>query len=318
MTMIIGAGLSGLIAGHVIKDVPIYESRPRGQLHGAVLRFRSEVVSEATDIPFKKVRVRKGIWYKGEFSQPTIQTCNAYSLKVTRTIGDRSLWNIDPVERYIAPPHFYDRLIENLGGRLKFETPIDIAEEAGTGEKIISTVPLNSTLNALQLGDSPMLDGIDFSHASIYTFQIELDDVDAYQTVYFPSRDYGLYRASLTGSTLICEFVQDTFNENIWLPDLVTAFNLTMEAFEKIDNLLHDAAMDGTKIRTQRYGKIVSLDPGTRRALLLFLTAKHNIYSLGRFATWRNILLDDLVQDARRVKELLHMDDYDLRLSNAR
>jgi hypothetical protein len=35
------------------------------------------------------------------------------------------------------------------------------------------------------------------------------------------------------------------------------------------------------------------------------LTEEHNIYSLGRFATWRQLLLDDLVKDIGVIEKLI-------------
>jgi hypothetical protein len=51
---------------------------------------------------------------------------------------------------------------------------------------------------------------------------------------------------------------------------------------------------------------------------LFRLTHEHNVFSLGRFATWRNILLDDVVDDIVQVKRLLKSSSaYDLRRAAA-
>lgn len=60
----------------------------------------------------------------------------------------------------------------------------------------------------------------------------------------------------------------------------------------------------------QEYGKIVPLPHHESQQLLGYLTVKHNIYSLGRFATWRNLLLDDVVQDAATIFRLMRMSSY--------
>jgi hypothetical protein len=64
----------------------------------------------------------------------------------------------------------------------------------------------------------------------------------------------------------------------------------------------------------QRYGKIVPLPAEPRRALLTRLTTQHGVYSLGRFATWRNVLLDDVVNDLAVIRKLLRASEYDHRL----
>jgi hypothetical protein len=51
---------------------------------------------------------------------------------------------------------------------------------------------------------------------------------------------------------------------------------------------------------------------------LFRLTHERNIYSLGRFATWRNILLDDVVDDIAAIKKLLKANSaYDIRRAAA-
>lgn len=304
--IIAGAGLSGLIAGHIIKDAVVLEQNPRGQMHNAVLRFRSDVVSKATGIPFKKVTVRKGIYMGRQFYKPNIRICNMYSQKaVAGKIGDRSIWNQDPVERWIAPSDFYDRMIGNLGNRIRFEEPVNLRECDG----LISTVPMPTLLDALAIDRSE----IAFEHAPIYTMRVKIANAEAYQTVYFPSHFHGMYRASLTGDNLILEFVSSLHKEEIWIAELTKAFHLDPETVAKIKDGLIQAEFGGV-VDTQQYGKIWPLAPGVRRSLLLYLTAKFGVYSIGRFATWRNILLDDLVQDAHRVLDMMQADEYHLKL----
>jgi hypothetical protein len=44
----------------------------------------------------------------------------------------------------------------------------------------------------------------------------------------------------------------------------------------------------------------------------------YKVYSVGRYATWRNILLDDLVQDIQQVEKLFtQRDNYAKRLAVA-
>ena len=42
------------------------------------------------------------------------------------------------------------------------------------------------------------------------------------------------------------------------------------------------------------------------------MTVDHGVYSLGRFATWRNILLDDVVKDIDVIKSMMGQDKYGL------
>jgi hypothetical protein len=64
----------------------------------------------------------------------------------------------------------------------------------------------------------------------------------------------------------------------------------------------------------QAYGKFVPIDEKLRKNLVLRLTTERGIYSLGRFATWRNLLLDDVVHDAAVIKALASSSEYDRRI----
>ena len=58
---IVGTGLSGLIAAHIWPNANVFELSPSPiEQHKALLRFRSDVVSQVTGIEFKRVKVRKG------------------------------------------------------------------------------------------------------------------------------------------------------------------------------------------------------------------------------------------------------------------
>ena len=46
----------------------------------------------------------------------------------------------------------------------------------------------------------------------------------------------------------------------------------------------------------------------TRKEFLYYLTREFNIYSLGRFATWKQIILDDVVDDANKIMKLINVE----------
>lgn len=285
---IIGAGLSGLIAAHAWPNVPLIEAAQEPQLHRALLRFRSDNVARLTGIDFKKVLVRKGLWSRGEYRAPTIALANAYSAKVLgRIIGDRSIWNLDAVERFIAPEDFQERLLDHVRARVTFNTADDFQGDL----PIISTAPMYVALGALNIPCSSA-----FTRAAINVQRYRVPNCDAHQTVYFPDVSNRLYRASITGDVLIVESVvaaqQDEkyFIEN----DINEAFGIYLEDCEKL----------GGTVR-QQFGKIVNLPDSQRKHLMFTLTHDHGVYSFGRFAQWKNILLDDLVNDIAVIKRLL-------------
>ena len=59
------------------------------------------------------------------------------------------------------------------------------------------------------------------------------------------------------------------------------------------------------------FGKIAKIDDAWRKQFIFEMSSKHNICSLGRFGTWRNLLLDDVLQDISVLKKLMNTTTYD-------
>lgn len=299
--VIIGAGLAGLLAAHAWPQCRVLEAAPRPtSVHQALLRFRTDAVARLTGIDFRRVRVHKAIWSENRFTTPNIRVANLYSMKVLgRMAGERSIWNLDPVDRYIAPDDLHAQLLAAVGDRIEWGAEADFRP---IGAPYISTAPLPLVLGSV--GYTPTES---FERAPIRVVKFEVAGADVFQTVYFPDAETPMYRASITGSTLIVEAVNSSVAMHDWLP---RAKVLIQRAF----GLAATQQLRYLDAVEQRYGKIVPLEDVVRKRLLFALTQQHNIYSLGRFATWRNILLDDVVNDIAVIKRLLRSDAYAARL----
>ena len=293
MKTIVGAGLAGLIAAHAWPQARLYEAAPKpAQGHRALLRFRTDAVARLTGIEFKSVRVRKGIWSRGAFVAPSIAAANSYARKcLGKLVGERSIWQLDPVERFIAPDNFYDQLLANVGDRIQWGCAVEYGYDK---EPIVSTAPLPVVLRSLRIEEP-----CKFERAPITVQRFRVEGADVYQTVYFPDVMTDVYRASITGDTLIVESMSDVGPSD--LAQVTEAFSLLSSSVTPLEKV------------TQRYGKIAPVDDAARKQLLFRLTHEHSIYSLGRFATWRNILLDDVVDDIAAIKKLARTGAYELR-----
>lgn len=298
--VIVGAGLAGLILAHAFPKRGIIEVQPKPQeIHKALLRFRSTAVADLTGIEFKAVNVRKGIFANDGFCEPNINLCNAYAKKVVGKIIDRSIWNLDPVTRYIAPTDFYEQLIDSVGDRIRWGESVEWERAAELGG-IISTAPMHIPLKALGR-EYP----VKFERAAINVQRFKVNDCNVYQTIYFPTDEHSMYRASITGDLLIVEHAAGQPFGN-WWGDLINAFGLG-----RIDLYAQEEVQ-------QTYGKIAPIDDGLRKQAISVLSDQCHIYSVGRFATWRNILLDDVVHDAAVVKRLINADAYAHKLEASR
>jgi hypothetical protein len=286
--LIAGAGLAGLIAGHIFPQAQIIErSEGPGAMHQALLRFRSDEVSRVTSIPFTAVSVRKGIFHEGDFRAPSIRLANMYSMKVAGKLLNRSIWGLDPVTRHIAPSDFYERLLAHLGHRITWGQ--DLSDHLSQlHDPIISTAPMPSLLEAVGIE----LD-VEFRKAPITVSKFRVDG-SVFQTIYYPGDSTEVYRASITGDTLIIESMGDVGAEDLEM--VVDSFGIS-QVLEPLGRT------------SQRFGKIAPIDNKVRKEIIYRLTTQHQVYSVGRFATWRNILLDDVVKDLRVVRSMIEQQD---------
>jgi hypothetical protein len=279
---IIGAGLAGLLSANVFPKAGIMEAQNRDKIeHKALLRFRSNAVAEATGVEFRKVIVHKGIWHDDKFVEPSIKLSNLYSQKVIGMLADRSIWNLQPATRYIAPDDFLSQLIDNCGNRIEWNCTFDIGMLSGPA---ISTMPMSVLSAMLQVSDVPA-----FKYAPIVVYRAVVHNSDVFQTVYFTNAETPIYRASITGSTLIIEAMSAISDTDI--ATVMRAFGICQ--------------YDEVGQQKQKFGKIAAIDDEWRKSFILRASTKHNIYSVGRFATWKNILLDDVVHDLAVVKRLI-------------
>ena len=299
---IVGAGLSGLLAAHAWPTARVFELAPGpAAAHRALLRFRGAAVSKLTGIEFEPVLVRKGIWFEGNHVAPSIRLANLYARKVTGVLaGDRSIWSLEPVQRWVAPESFYEQMVEAVGARINwgFDALMGADSIVHEGSPFISTVPLPLLLKALCLTTATQ-----FNRSPIIVLRYRLPPGTALnQTVYFPDSWSKIYRASITGSLLIVEAVGEDFKPEDALGEVLKAFGMEGVSVDALDSV------------QQRFGKIVPLPAAERKALLGRLTAEHGVFSLGRFATWRNVLLDDVVEDIAVLRRLMRASAYERRL----
>lgn len=294
--IILGAGLSGLMAATQFPNAAVFEANGSEALsHRAVLRFRTDALSRLTGIPFRRVTVRKSIWHEERHVSPTIQLANLYSYKTNGGYFDRSIWNLDPVDRFIAPEDLQQQMVEMIGNRIKWNCPVTLELLNEMPRPVISTLPMPTLLGLL--GD-PLPRAPDFAHQAITVDRYRVLDADVYQTIYFPDPAFSTYRASITGNLLIIERKGKMST---------LEFLAVLRAFGIAGNMDVQLIDDG---HTQRFGKIRPVDDDWRRQAIFDLTQHHGIYSLGRFAVWKNVLLDDVASDIAVVKRLIQQGNY--------
>mgnify|MGYP007022325409 CR=1 FL=1 len=300
--MVVGAGLTGLIAGSMLRDQVsrvIDGAATVPNNHSAWLRFRSSVVGDAVGIPFEKVDVIKSIDHPTNPVADVIQ----YSLKTTGKAQLRSITTAGPevVQRYIAPQDFINRLATQLGPKLELGTylvPSMLPDPEG--EPIISTMPMPSLMAAL--GWEPKSK---FTSIEGWTISCDLPkQFDICASLYIPNPNSLPYRVSITKRRLIIEISSCTdaaFTEG-------RKFQLAV--LEAVDALgiaeYKGFIMEHAEVKPMKYAKINPIDEDERKRFILWATEEKGVYSLGRFATWRpGLLLDDIVNDVRMIQKMV-------------
>ena len=319
---IFGAGLAGLITAHVLRShAPrIVERQPNlPNNHAALLRFRSETVSGATGIDFTRVKVYKAIKHGHRLhTEASIAMANSYSRKVIGWAHPRSIMDLRPVDRWIAPPNFVQLLADGLPQSISYgSTGLNrsVLLDRTRTTPIISTIPMPKLMTMANWSDPPA-----FQSRPVTTIICQLHGVvDLHQTIYYPNPSELPYRASITDSRLIIELITVD----------VTSVRDTIHSLAEtvIKSVLEDFGLTGIShthtIKHMEFGKLMPFfAPGmdkNRRDFIMAMTDIHRCYSIGRFATWRQILLDDIVVDAKRIKSMIEgRDAYRNRLEEGR
>lgn len=311
--IIIGAGLAGLLAARYFRHHSPVVLETQGAIphnHRALLRFRSNIVGETSGIPLRKVHVQKAVMERdGTLSdRATLLHQNAYSRKVTGSILPRSIMNLAPAERYVAPDDFTRELAKGTDIRYNYTATLsDLRRHRENGDTIISTIPMPAMMDLFGVAAEQRPE---FRRKAITSVWTCMEGVDVYQTIYNPwhdlrftpiddRREYGEgpgpYRISTSGNQLIMEYAYQPNPAEV---------NAQYEAF-CIRLFDHVPQRGAFSFKHQPYGKIMPIDDAERKSFIIGLTDEFGIYSLGRFATWRQILLDDVAEDLRVIDSLM-------------
>ncbi len=299
---IIGAGMSGLLAAHYFRHlcpVVLEKQKSLPNNHQALLRFRTSAVSDLTGIPFKKVKVQKMAILDGaEYQKPNLLISNLYSRKVSGQTNARSIGNLDDCERYIAPGDFINKLSKGID--IKYNTFVDFVNNPSN--LTISTMPVAALANALGYKDLPEL-----NTREVWTVKFDLwNNVDVYQTIYYPSHMLPLYRLSITGNTVIAEFCES--------PDELSDEKIVTELSKFIESHFGIPCHEAIEIKRsyQKFGKLIECDTEEVKKFIGWATRNHNIYSLGRWGCHRQLLMDDVVKDIKQVDKLIRSNGYNI------
>lgn len=284
--------MAGLLAAGVLRKqcCHVLEKQPSlPNNHSAVLRFRTSIVGDALNIPFKEVQAIKAV---AGWRNP-IADAMAYSLKTNGEAHLRSVLSADgkPQTRYIAPPDLIRRMAGTLECPLLFETEANFKDASAP---TISTIPMPALMDALGYDRSH----ITFRWRSGFNIKATLKGVEAYCSLYVPDPAKLAARISITGDQLVVECYDD-------MARMKSPKALALEAADMM-GVVDCLDVSSVQSRVQSYAKILPIPEDERRKFIMWASETHRVYSLGRFATWRpGLLLDDVVNDVRVIQRLI-------------
>lgn len=294
--IVVGAGMAGLLAAAMLRTQchEVCEQQPKiPNNHSALLRFRSCVVGDTLGIEFKKVKVLKAAMADVN----PIADALSYSRKSNGVYTLRSSLSAkaEIEDRYIAPTD----LIEQMADRVQAPIKLNTTFKWSTGP-VISTMPMPTLMDVLEWKDKT-----EFKYVNGCNINCELKDVNAYCTLYIPGYNIPYSRVSITGSKLTIEFSNTKDIEKFERDKNEIVYGaLALIGIDQREGAR--AVVDSIEVKAQRFAKILPIDDDVRKRFIIWASKEHNVYSLGRFATWRpGLLLDDVVHDVRVIQRLI-------------
>ena len=311
---VVGAGLTGLIVSNLLVargyDVTVFELQEElPHNHRAVLRFRSPKLGDALGIEFEKVQA---LLCLSNYYYPNPLVSAMHYSRATNGImrTDRSITRLMDgpklVDRWIAPANLRDILLERIRDRVQFGTPHKIIACKGI---VLTTVPMYSTFEHASSLKIKSWQGkeIEFCAAPYTTVTMKCNDMDAYGTVYnvMPNVSSPWTRLSITGSEIILE-MSERWGVGCLDRDEVGKRAKTLAKVILFLALEIDQIPDKPHVYRSLGDRISPIDERTRKSFIMYLTDQHQVYSIGRFATWRpGMLLDDLIKDTAIVASMI-------------
>jgi hypothetical protein len=297
--VVIGAGISGRIAAATLDsehDVLMVDAAQKKHHpfadHKAILRLRSDDIKKFFQCTMKEILAHKQVLHKGVlYDSATIDMNNCYSQKCYGSVSKRSIYELGIVKRYIVeyiqPEKGLDICFNKKVVKVSDDRQIHFPDgSTETYDFCVSTMPMPSMLNAaygsFTSGISRLL-----KSRPVFIKRCRLSMMlDKHRTIYFTQPDFP-YRATLEECVLIIESMRP-------VTDSDTAMVADAFGFKSRD-------ISSYTVHKKNIGKILPFANRIRKQIIDDLTNRFNIYSLGRFAIWKPIRVDHVIDDMKTI-----------------
>lgn len=321
--VVIGSGIAGCLAANFFKaeEVVVVEKSPKinfNSSHNAVMRMGDQRIGLILGSRLKKIEVKKEFYWDGViYKDPPISAKNSYSLKVSGIIQERSIkrpsggrYLFDEDKNYLKGirRHFSSEVIKIEDKFLELKDLVSSRIYREEYDVCISTIPLFSLGKIIGWEEFDVF----FDLRRVYTCVFDIGksfpvSSEVNQTIYVSDICFDMYRATLQGCKMIFEFVgleeekENKEREGKWGKEIIEIM-----ALFGIPNPILYFDPDEFEFKRNSQGKISKIDEGKRKGILSSITEEYNLYSLGRYATWKpQLMVEDLVQDLERIREMI-------------
>jgi hypothetical protein len=305
--VILGAGLSGCIAAGATQnfadELEVYEAKSENKAglseHKAVMRIRTDKIKDILGCSLKPIKVNKMVFFGNELKDKAdITVNNLYSSKVSGEILPKSIETLGKVDRFLlegspkcSKVNWNCTLVSaDLNRNLQFEDKTKNRFIVDY-DYCISTLPMPVLLKSCNISYD-----FEFKANPIFVRRFRYKGTSCVnQTIYIPSREFSCYRITLQNNLLIFEGVSDISDGEI-------------EQLAKLFGIADISEIENEESICMKMGKILSIPEKERKAIIWRLTEEYRIYSLGRYAIWKSIRADDVVEDIDAIKRLIELD----------
>lgn len=301
VVVILGAGIAGRIAAKslaYLNPIVFDAATPTGtgyDKHMAIMRLRDPALCSLLGCEFKTVDVWKAVVRRNSITEtPNIRDNNLYSLKLYGRLGARSLTQLGWAKRHVITkmPHqtaeYGKKLVKIMDGGLVFADGGLVSYDI-----CVSTIPMPAMIAST---GSIVPDGVfDAKPVTVLTGHFPLCS-DVNQTLYYPDPETPLYRASIEGQRFIIEIIGQPIDVELDLAVYRCQRTFGVK-FPPVSSM---------KRTVQKLGKMSTMPDDSRKKTIINLTKKFNIYSFGRFAIWKPIRADHLIDDIDKIKRMIN------------
>lgn len=293
--LILGGGVSGNLMTQRLKlshSSPSYLVIDKGEksVHPFHLHKPISEISALSELKSEWLETNVYDGYKLK-PKSNLLDCNNYSSKIYGELQVTNLLMQDSIKIYPVKKEIIENLSLDVHNDIIYE--IDIKSYMAKGQKeiyyykyLINTVSLPMFLKICNIKHK-----FDFKIYPYMVAKVKMNKTNMYQMIYNSHSNYKIRRTTLLDDELYIESNSNVLND-------------CDKSFLKMMYFIDPAV----RIDFQHLspGKFRYLDNKKRKALFYYLTAKYDIFCLGRYGAWTHKVTNDVWDDTKQISDWIY------------